>query len=162
MSAFRATLLAAAATSLLSAAAFADGSEAALPGHYRVDYDQSKVIQLDRPVKTVLVGNPAIADAMLISDKLVYVQGRMFGNTNLIALDGAGAEVLNTQVTVGAPTSSQVTLYRGANGQRNLACAPHCERTLTQGDVDHDVIVTQADKKTDHTGKSAEFSAGKK
>ena len=162
MSAFRATLLAAAATSLLSAAAFADGTEAALPGHYRVDYDQSKVIQLDKPVKTVLVGNPAIADAMLVTDKLIYVQGRMFGNTNLIAVDGAGAEVLNTQITVGAPSSSQVTLYRGPNGQRNLACAPHCERTITQGDTEHDILVTQHDKKTDVSTKSAEISAGKR
>lgn len=162
MSAFRATLLAAAATSLLSAVAFADGTEAALPGQYRVDYDQSRVIQLDKSVKTVLVGNPAIADAMLVTDKLIYVQGRMFGNTNLIAVDGSGAEVLNTQITVGAPNTSQVTLYRGPNGQRNLACAPHCERTITQGDADHDVIVTQADKKTDVSVKSAEISAGKR
>jgi Flp pilus assembly secretin CpaC len=160
MSALRAALLAA-ATVLVSGTASADGVDAKLPGYMRVDYEQSSVVHLDKPVKTVLVGNPLIADAMLINEKTIYVLGRMFGNTNIIAIDSTGAEILNTRVTVGTPTMAQVTLYRGAQGQRNLACAPHCERTVTQGDSDMDKVYNDADKKADVSQKSAAMSNGK-
>jgi Flp pilus assembly secretin CpaC len=161
MSALRAALLAAIAIGPLSAAALADGTEAAASSHFRVDYDQSKVIHLDRPAKTVLVGNPMIADAMLVNDKTVYVQGRLFGNTNIVAVDGTGAEVLNSYVTVGSPHTAQVTIYRGAQGQRNLACAPHCERTMTQGDSEMETMYNNHDHKSDVTAKAAALSAGK-
>ncbi len=160
MSAFRAALLAAAAA-LVSGTALADGVEAKLPGYMRVDYEQSTVVHLDKPVKTVLVGNPLIADAMLVNEKTIYVLGRMFGNTNLIAIDDTGAEIFNSRVTVGTPTMAQVTLYRGAQGQRNLACSPHCERTVTQGDADMDNIYQNADKKVDVSQKSAALSNAK-
>lgn len=161
MSALRAALLAAVAMGSLSAAAIADGTDTAANSHFRVDYDQSKVIHLDRPAKTILVGNPMIADAMLVNEKTIYVQGRLFGNTNIVAIDGAGAEVLNSYVTVGTPHSAQVTVYRGAQGQRNLACSPHCERTMTQGDSEMETLYNHHDHKSDVTAKAAALSAGK-
>jgi Flp pilus assembly secretin CpaC len=159
MSAFRAALLTAAASLLLPAAAIADQQAQAGPQHLRVDYDQSRVVRLDRPAKTVVVGNAAIADALLVNEKLVFVQGRMFGNTNIIAVDAEGNEVLNTGVTVGAPIVAQVTLYRGSAGQQNMACAPHCERTVTQGDAAMIAMYDNADKKVDVSRKSAELSS---
>jgi Flp pilus assembly secretin CpaC len=160
MSAIRAALLTAAAISLWPVAAGA--GETAAPKEMRVDYDQSTVVRLDRAAKTVVVGNPLVADALLVSDKTVYVLGRMFGNTNVIAIDAEGNEILNTRVTVGAPMMAQVTLYRGANGQRNLACAPHCERTVTQGDAEMQAMYTDSDKKVDVSRKSAELASDRR
>src|SRR5262245_23130382 len=122
---FRAALLATVATAFSSAAIADDVSETETRT-MRVDYDQATVVRLDRPAKTVVVGNSMIAEAMMVSDKIIYVQGRAFGNTNIIAVDSQGQEILNTMVTVGTPSIAQVTLYRGAQGQRNLACAPTC------------------------------------
>lgn len=162
MTALRAALLAAAAaTSLLPAAALANDSGATPAAHMRVDYDHSTIVHLERPAKTIVIGNPAIADALLIDDKTVSVLGRMFGNTNIIALDSSGAEVLDVRITVGAPESAQVTLYRGAQGQRNLACAPQCERNVTPGDPEMSGVVQDADKKTESAQKSAQLSGGK-
>ena len=157
MSAFRAALLTAAAISFLPVAAQAD--DVAQRPQMRVDYDQAAVVKLDRAAKTVVVGNPLIADALLVSDKTVYVQGRMFGNTNIIAIDSDGNEVLNTYVTVGAPLTQQVTLYRGPIGQQNMACAPTCERTVTQGDKQMQDMYQDADKKVEVSSKSAELAA---
>lgn len=156
MSAFRAALLTATAIFFLPVSAGAD--DVAQRPQMRVDYDQATVVKLDRAAKTVVIGNPMIADAILINDKTMYVQGRMFGNTNVIAVDGEGNEVLNTQVTVGAPTTQQVTLYRGPAGQQNIACAPTCERTATQGDKDMQVIQQDADKKSEGASKAAELA----
>ena len=137
MTGIRAALLAAtAAGGLLFSPAWADSPGDAVQHEMRVDFDQTSVVRLDRAVKTVLVGNPAIADAQLVDAKTVYVLGRMFGQTNIVALDASGAEVMNTRITVGVSNNQVVTLYRGAQGQRTLACSPRCERTPMPGERD--------------------------
>lgn len=155
MTQHRSALLMAAAL-LCAAPVLAD--DAGTAAQMRIDYDQSSVLRLDRPAKTVLVGNPTIADAQLVNERTIYVLGRMFGNTNIIALDAEGSEITNTYVTVGTPQTMQVTLYRGPNGQRNLACAPQCERTVTQGDSEMTVIAQDTDKKVEVSSKSAALS----
>ena len=156
MTGIRTALMAAAAAALLSAAAAAD--EGVQVTSLRVDYDQSTLLHLDRPAKTVIVGNATVADAQLVNERTIYVLGRMFGNTNIVAVDATGAEVINTRVTVRAPQFAQVTVYRGPNGQRNLACAPQCERTITQGDSDMQAMYQDVDKKVDISQKSASLS----
>jgi len=135
----RAALLSASALTLglLAIPASADEEASNAPKFMRVDYDQAAAIHLDQSAKTVVIGNASIAEALLVNDRTIYVQGRIFGNTNLIALDENGTEIYNTQITVGAPLSAQVTLYRGSM-QHNLACAPRCEHTVTMGDADSD------------------------
>lgn len=156
MSATRAALLMAAAIPLFAPAAGADDTDRP---QMRVEYDQATVVRLERTAKTIVVGNPMIADAVLIDAKTMYVQGRMFGNTNIIVVDAEGNEILNTLVTVGAPTSQQVTVYRGPAGQMNLACAPTCERTVTQGDKGMQDMQQDADKKADGANKAAELTS---
>ena len=103
----RAALLAAfAATGLFSSLAWADSPGESAQRNMRIDFDQTSVVRLDRTVKTILIGNPAIADAQLVDGKTVYVLGRMFGQTNIVALDASGAEVMNTRITVGVSNAS--------------------------------------------------------
>ena len=162
MTGIRAALLAVtAASGLFSSLAWADSPGESAQRDMRIDFDQTSVVRLDRAVKTVLVGNPAIADAQLVDPKTVYVLGRMFGQTNIVALDAAGVEVMNTRITVGVSNNQVVTLYRGAQGQRTLACSPRCERTLTQGDADFKVVGDDVDKKTDISDKNNKISSGK-
>ena len=162
MTGIRAALFAATtASALLTSIAWADDAGQSAHNEMRVDFDQTSVVRLDRAAKTVLVGNPAIADVQMVDPKTVYVLGRMFGQTNIVALDASGAEVMNTRVTVGVSNASVVTLYRGAQGQRTLACSPRCERTLTQGDADFAPISTDADKKADISDKNNKISSGK-
>ena len=157
----RLALLASAFAAAASTAALADGV-VEKNAQLRVDYDQSLVMRLERSAKTLLVGNAQVADVQLVNDRTVYVLGRMFGNTNIIALDAEGNEISNTYVTVGAPDAMQVTIYRGTNGQRNLACAPKCERTITQGDAEMQAIAQDTDRKVDVSAKSAALSGGGK
>ena len=140
MQALRVTLFAASTLAVATLPAFADGAAPKPAAHLTVPYDQATAIHLDQPAKTVVVGNASIAEALLVNDKTIYVQGRLFGNTNVIALDANGTEILNTQITVGTVNLAQVTLYRG-NQQHNLACSPRCERTVTMGDTDVDVHI---------------------
>jgi Flp pilus assembly secretin CpaC len=161
MTALRTAFFATAAAALMSTAATAEGPVQAKPTQMRVASDKSTLLHLDRPAKTVIVGNPAIADAQLINERTIYVLGRMFGNTNIIAIDADGGEVINTGVTVGAADHQQVTVYRGPSGQRNLACAPHCERMVMPGDAEMKAMVEDADKKSESGQKAATLASGK-
>lgn len=161
MTDLRTASMAAAAAILLSTAATAEELATATPTHMNVPADQSVLLHLDRPAKTIVVGNPMIAEAQLINDRTIYVLGRMFGITNIVAIDAAGAEVSNTGVAVGAADYQQVTIYRGPGGQRNLACAPHCERVVMQGDAEMQPMGQDADKKAEISQKAAALGTGK-
>jgi Flp pilus assembly secretin CpaC len=116
--------------------------------HVLVAYDQARPVRLDAPVKTIVIGNASVAEAMLVNDRLIYIQGRIFGTTNLVALDHQGKEIYKALVTVGAPETSQVTLYRG-NAQFTMVCSPRCERTVTMGDADMEVQAKSGTGKMD-------------
>jgi Flp pilus assembly secretin CpaC len=158
MNLLRIALMMTSAVALASISARAD--EANAGNFVRINYDQSSLLHLDRPAKTVIVGNASVADAQLINERTIYVLGRTFGNTNIIAVDAAGGEVMNTRVTVGTPEELQVTLYRGPAGQRNLACAPQCERTITPGDADMTAMQQDGDKKIDVSQKASLLANG--
>jgi hypothetical protein len=99
-----------------------------------VGIDMASPVRLQRPVASVIVGNPSIADVQVSSPTLVFLQGRSFGTTNLIALDADGKEILNVPVTVTSTRAFDVTLERGVAGRVTYACAGRCELAVMPGD----------------------------
>lgn len=97
--------------------------------------DQVHTLTFKRPVATVYVGNPAIADITMIDARHAFVQGKGYGRTNLVALNQDGAQVFNTNITVtGASNGNTVVLNRGAQ-RITLNCAgQRCEPTPMPGD----------------------------
>lgn len=111
---------------------------------FKVEMNQTKALHLAKPVSTIMVGNPAIADVSVEGSKLVYVMGRSFGTTSLVATDSDGNTILNIDVSVIAQDASTVTLTRGT-GQLSYNCTPRCERVPSVGDnpEDFDAIMKQ-------------------
>lgn len=50
----------------------------------------AEVIDIPGPVSDVMIANPSIADVTAIQSNRIYVVGRAYGSTNLIALDDKG------------------------------------------------------------------------
>lgn len=104
----------------------------------RVDIDFARIIRLPEGARTLVLGNPLIADATLLrSDGLVVVTGKSFGSTNLLMLDADGARVAEAILTV-APTNSWVVVFRGPGRRESLACDPECVRSVTLADDPED------------------------
>lgn len=104
----------------------------------QIDIDKSRLMKLPAGVATVVIGNPAIADGIVQSGGVMVLTGKSYGTTNLVALDSAGAVLLDRDVSVLRRTagSDVVTVYRGAEGSRQaLSCAPRCEPLLNIGDA---------------------------
>ena len=48
---------------------------------------KSRTIHLDRPFATAVVGSPDIADALPMTDRGLYIQGKKIGTTNVSVFD---------------------------------------------------------------------------
>lgn len=94
--------------------------------------DQAKMVKLPDRVATIVIGNPAIADASVQAGGWMVITGKGYGATNVIALDRAGAVLLEKTVEVQGPRSV-VVVHRGVD-RETLNCTPICERRLTLGD----------------------------
>lgn len=98
-----------------------------------VTVDRAKVFRMSSPAKTVIIGNPAIADATVEDDVTLVLTGRSFGVTNLIVLDRDGNPIVDETIVVRGHEANTVRIYRREE-RETMACAPVCEPTLTIGD----------------------------
>lgn len=137
------------ARTLLAGALLLAGAASASAGQLTVPVDQAVPFHLPEQATTVVVGNPAIADAHVQDGRTLFVLGRTFGVTNVIAVDESGEQVADLTVHVrGAPTG-EVTVHKGLI-RTTFACAPVCERALKVGDAKatFDVLSQQTKNRT--------------
>jgi Flp pilus assembly secretin CpaC len=124
------TLIGAAAIGLVAAATTGAASATDL---IDVTIDFAKVLKLDRPAATIVVGNPGIADAAVEDDTTVVLTGKNPGTTNLIVLDDKGKEIINSAVQVASNVQQLTTVFYG--GERHtFSCSPTCEQVISVGD----------------------------
>ena len=55
--------------------------------HVVVTLYKSRTFHLDQPFATAVVGSPDIADALPMSDRSLYIQGKKIGTTNVSVFD---------------------------------------------------------------------------
>ncbi|HEY5336738.1 MAG TPA: pilus assembly protein N-terminal domain-containing protein [Rhizomicrobium sp.] len=127
-----------------------------------VPMDEARVVTFQKPVSTVFIGNPSIADATIIDSRHAYVLGKTFGATNLIGLDADHQTVVNSQITVANRTVGSVTLNRGAETYNYSCTRAHCETGPRPGDPNAYVINTEGAATTheDAATKAAAVTVG--
>ncbi|HSG55025.1 MAG TPA: type II and III secretion system protein family protein [Paracoccaceae bacterium] len=94
-----AAVLGLSALSLVPATASAQTSLHA--GELEVPIHKSQVVTSDTPIDRALIGNPAIADIVPISDRSVYVLGKGLGTTSLTLYDRNNRVIAVMDVLVG-------------------------------------------------------------
>ena len=116
-------IAAAVLTTVLSGAAVAQS--AALT----VQIDRSQRIALRGSVASVIVANPQIADVTVVDANTLFVTGKGYGVTEIIAVDGAGRTLFQNQVVVTGGQTGSVRVWRG--GQvTEMACAASCAPSI--------------------------------
>ena len=98
-----------------------------------VNVNMARVLRINAPAATVIVGNPAVADVTIQDPQTLVLTGKSYGRTNLIVLDGTGNPVADTLIEVVQLQAGTVTVYEGA-ARTSLACAPVCQPTIMLGD----------------------------
>jgi len=114
------------AAALLAGAAYTAPVAAA---GIEVTMNQAKIVKLARAADTIVVGNPAIADAAVQDASTVVLTGKGFGVTNLVILDSDGNPIIDEQITVVRQAASTVRIYRRAEVQ-TMSCSPYCESSF--------------------------------
>ncbi|MGD0190262.1 MAG: pilus assembly protein N-terminal domain-containing protein [Rhizomicrobium sp.] len=131
----------------------------AKPGGIGVVVDQARMVTLERPAKTMYIGNPTIADINIVDARHAFVLGKTFGVTNLIALDADGRQISNQQVTV--MNGIQAVTFNQGGGQYNYSCTRvHCEAAPRPGDVPPYVSNTETGISTHEDAASKSASGG--
>jgi Flp pilus assembly secretin CpaC len=120
---------------VVAAIAWAASTAAAAAAGEPVDVtiDFAKVMKLDKPAHTIIIGNPGIADASIDDETTLILTGKTAGTTNLIVLDEGGEEMMNTVVRVSSDIRQLTTVFYGPNRQ-TFSCAPVCEQVVSVGD----------------------------
>lgn len=121
-------------TAFLATALLMTGAAAARDTSVSVPLDEVRVVTFAKPISTLYVGNPVIADVTMIDKRHAFILGKAFGATNVVALDAAGNEINNRQIVVYGSTSSLVTLQKGAAQVTYSCVAARCEPAPQPGD----------------------------
>ncbi len=80
-----------------------------MPEVVNLGLNKARVYELSQDVRDVLVSNPAIADVIVKTPRLVYVLGQAVGDTNVFFFDGEGNEILRLEIRVELDLSSLQT-----------------------------------------------------
>lgn len=120
---------------LLAAALLATAAMPAQAGSaLSVPLDEVRVVSFTKPVSTLYVGNPVIADVTIIDSRHAFVQAKAFGATNVVALDANGHQIANQQIVVASKGNAMVTLQRGSQQMTYTCAGNRCQPAPQPGD----------------------------
>ncbi len=90
------------------------------------------VLMLDTAgdIHTIIIANPQIADASVLSPRKLYLLGKKPGQTSLTVVGTHGESLLDVTVMVAPSDQGVVTVDRGTKDhgmtESTLACSPRC------------------------------------
>lgn len=94
-----------------------------------VEIDRSARVALRGSAASVIVGNPAIADVTVVDANTLFVTGKGYGVTEVIAVDGVGRTIYQGEIIVTGGSTGSVRVWRGAQATE-LACAASCSASI--------------------------------
>ncbi len=104
-------------------------------GEFVITLNNTQILHLPGAASAIVVGNPNIADISVHSPDTIFVVGRGYGQTNLIALDEFGQTILSANITVkNASTLTGVRIINIGEGQESYNCATQCLPAPILGD----------------------------
>jgi Flp pilus assembly secretin CpaC len=88
-------------------------------------------LQIPGAAGSVVVGDPGVADALVIDRHTIYVQGKANGLTEIVVLDREGRQVWAGDVAVITPDEGRISVVRGAQSGSasvvtEMTCADVC------------------------------------
>lgn len=115
------------ASALLALTAVAAAQAQARP--LNVEIDHATRVQLRAPAGSVIVANPKIADVTVVDANTLFITGKGYGVTEIVAVDALGRPLFQSQVVVSAGSSGSVRVWRGAQATE-MACGASCSPSV--------------------------------
>lgn len=116
-------------SALLAALALAVVPAAAGAQTLNVEIDRSARVQLAGAASSVIVGNPQIADVSVVDANTLFITGKGYGVTEVVAVDGVGRTLFQREVVVTGGSTGSVRVWRGGQATE-MACASSCAPSI--------------------------------
>lgn len=94
-------------------------------GALNVEIDRSARVQLRGTAASIIVGNPQIADVSLVDANTMFIVGKGYGVTEVVAVDGVGRTLFQREIVVTGGSTGSVRVWRGAQATE-MACGASC------------------------------------
>lgn len=94
-----------------------------------VEIDRSARVALRGSAASVIVGNPAIADVTVVDANTLYIVGKGYGVTEVVAVDAIGRPLFQNQVVVTGGSTGAVRVWRGGQ-MTEMACGGSCAPSI--------------------------------
>ena len=94
-----------------------------------IEIDSATRVQLRAPAGSVIVANPRIADVTVVDANTLFITGKGYGVTDVVAVDALGRPLLQTQIIVSAGSTGAVRVWRGAEAT-DMACGSSCSPSV--------------------------------
>jgi Flp pilus assembly secretin CpaC len=98
-----------------------------------VKVNMARILRIDAPAATVIIGNPGVADVTIQDPQTLVLTGKSYGQTNLIILNSSGNPIADTMIQVTQDLADVVTVYVGSRRQ-SYSCEPTCQSIIMIGD----------------------------
>ncbi len=99
-----------------------------------VEIDRSARVALTGAAASVIVGNPEIADVTVVDASTLFITGKGYGVTEIVAVDAIGRTLFQNQVVVTGGTTGALRVWRGAQATE-MACAATCVPSIRSAAV---------------------------
>ena len=119
---------------LAFAAVTASSASWAQASTMNVEIDRSVRVRLTGGAASVIVGNPQIADVTVVDANTLFITGKGYGVTQVVAVDAIGRTLFQRDIVVTAGSTGSVRVWRGAQATE-MACGASCAPSVrTAGD----------------------------
>ncbi|GLR86604.1 type II and III secretion system protein family protein [Bradyrhizobium iriomotense] len=86
----------------------------------KVVVNKSRTFKVDTPFATIVAGSPDIVDVKSLSDRMIYVQGKQTGTTNVILFDSSMKQIGILDVEVVIDTGNLQQNIRAGTGMQGI------------------------------------------
>lgn len=101
-------------------------------GALNVEIDRSARVQLRGTASSVIVGNPQIADVTVVDANTLFIVGKGYGVTEVVAVDGVGRTLFQREIVVTGGSTGSVRVWRGGQATE-MACSSSCAPSIRAG-----------------------------
>jgi pilus assembly protein CpaC len=110
-------------------------SETPTVGFVTVTLNKSRTFRIERPFSSAVVGSPEILDAMPMTDRTLYLQGKKIGTTNVSVFDKMRRLIGVIDVEVEVDTGNLQDKIRAVTGARGIRVSSSNGQVMLSGDV---------------------------
>jgi len=94
-----------------------------------IEIDSATRVQLRGAASSVIVANPRIADVTVVDANTLFITGKGYGVTDVVAVDALGRALFQSQIVVSAGSTGAVRVWRGGDAT-DMACGASCSPSV--------------------------------